>query len=90
MGALFPTIVYCLCFLTSAVCASLLGRMFVKSGARMLFWSAACFFLLAIVNLVVILDLLVFPEIDFRTARLWLSLAAVSLLLFGFTWDNED
>jgi hypothetical protein len=90
MGALFPTIVYCLCFLTSAACAALLGRMFVKSGARMLFWSAACFFLLAITNFIVVLDLLVFPEIDFRTARLWLSLAAVSLLLFGFTWDNED
>ena len=90
MGALFPTIVYCLCFLTSAACAVLLGRMFVRSGARMLFWSAACFFLLAIANFVVILDMLVFPQIDFRTARLWLSLAAVSLLLFGFTWDNED
>ena len=90
MSDLFPAIVYILCFLTSAACAVLLGRMFVRSGARMLFWSAACFFLLAIVNLVVILDLLVFPQIDFRIARLWLSLAAVSLLLFGFTWDNED
>lgn len=90
MGALFPTIVYCLCFLTSAACAVLLGRMFVKSGVGMLFWSAACFVLLAIANFVVVLDLLVFPQLDFRNVRLWLSLAAVSLLLFGFTWDNED
>lgn len=90
MGAFFPATVYCLCFLTSTVCAGLLGRMFAKSGARMLFWSAACFFFLAITNLGVVLDLLVFPQIDFRAARLWLSLVAVSLLLFGFTWDNED
>lgn len=89
MAALFPTIVYCLCFLTSALCAGLLGRMFVRNGARMLFWSAACFVLLAIANLIVIFDMLVFPQIDFRLARLWLSLAAVSVLLFGFTWDND-
>jgi hypothetical protein len=89
MAAFFPTIVYSLCFLTSTLCAGLLGRMFIKNGARLLFWSAACFVLLAIANLVVVLDMLVFPEIDFRTIRLWLSLAAISLLLFGFIWDNE-
>lgn len=89
MAAIFPTIVYSLCLLTSTVCAGLLGRMFLKSGARMLFWSACCFVLLAIVNLIVILDMLVIPQIDFRLARLGLSFGAVSLLLFGFIWDNE-
>jgi len=89
MAALFPTIVYSLCFVTSTVCAGLLGRMFVRNGARLLFWSAACFGLLAIVNLVVVLDMLVLPDIDFRLVRLGFSLAAISLLLFGFTWDND-
>ncbi len=89
MAALFPTIVYSLCFLTSTLCAGLLGRMYFRTGARLLFWSAACFVLLAFANLVVVLDMLIFPEIDFRTVRLVLSLGAVSLLLFGFTWDNE-
>ena len=89
MTALFPTIVYSLCFLTSTLCAGLLGRMYVRNGAKLLFWSAACFVLLAIANLVVVLDMLVFPQFDFRTVRLGLSLAAISLLLFGFTWDNE-
>jgi len=63
--------------------------MFVRNGARLLFWSAACFGLLAIVNLVVVLDMLVLPDIDFRLVRLGFSLAAISLLLFGFTWDND-
>jgi hypothetical protein len=89
MAAVFPTIVYSLCFLTSMLCAGLLGRMFVRSGARLLFWSAACFVLLAIANLIVVFDMLIFPDIDFRTLRLCLSLGAVSLLLFGFTWDND-
>ena len=89
MASLFPTIVYSLCFLTSAVCAGLLGRMFARTGTRLLFWSAACFVLLACANLAVILDMLVFPQIAFLPLRHGLSLAGVSLLLFGFTWDNE-
>jgi hypothetical protein len=32
----------------------------------------------------------VFPELDLRVVRLLLSLAAVSVLLFGFIWDLEE
>ena len=90
MWPLFPTLVYTLCFLTSATCAVLLGRTFLRSRARMLFWSAACFSLLAAVNLLVVLDLVIFPMRDLRSARLWLSLAAIAVLLFGFIWDQDD
>ena len=56
----------------------------------MLLWSALCFSLLALANLVVVLDMLVFPGTDLRLIRQSLSLAGVSLLLFGFIWDQED
>jgi hypothetical protein len=87
---LFPTIVYSLCFLTSALCALLLVRSYRGSGARLLLWSALCFLLLAANNLVVIVDMLIVPDVDFRIYRLALSLAAVSVLLFGFIWDTEE
>lgn len=90
MPELFPTIVYTLCFLTSSLCAVLLVRSYRRSGARLLLWSALCFLLLAANNLVVIVDMLIVPESDFRTYRLALSLAAVSVLLFGFIWDTEE
>lgn len=90
MSATLPTIVYFLCFLTSAACAALLGRMFYRSGVRLLFWSAACFVFLALNNLIVIFDMLIFVDQNFRVARLFASLAAVLLLLFGFTWESED
>ncbi len=90
MSPLFPTLVYTLSFATSALCAFLLGRSFGRSRSRMLFWSALCFALLAVVNFIVILDLLVFPEMDFRPLRLWLSLLAVAVLLFGFIWDEDS
>jgi hypothetical protein len=89
MSTLFPTLVYSLCFATSALCAFLLGRSFRRTRSRLLFWSAACFVLLAGVNFVVVLDMLVYPEIDFRPVRLWLSLVAVAVLLFGFIWDED-
>jgi hypothetical protein len=86
----FPAAVYLLCFLASAGCALLLGRSYRRSGTRLLLWSALCFLLLAGTNLLVILDLLVWPDGDLQLARHLLSLAAVGVLLFGFIWDLED
>lgn len=90
MTTVFPTLVYTLCFATSTLCAYLLGRSFRRTRSRLLFWSALCFALLAVVNFIVVLDMLVYPQIDFRPVRLWLSLAAVSVLLFGFIWDEDS
>lgn len=90
MGTLFPTLVYLLCFATSAACGSLLARSFVKARSRMLFWSAWCFILLALVNLLVIFDILIYPDVDLRPVRLWLTLLAVAVLLFGFIWDEDS
>ena len=89
MSTIFPTLVYLLCFATSTLCAYLLGRSFRRTRSRLLFWSALCFGLLAIVNFIVVLDMLVYPESDFRPIRLWLSLVSVSVLLFGFIWDED-
>lgn len=89
MGDLFPTVVYTLCFLTSSACAGLLARSYGRSGARLLLWSCLCFLLLAANNLLLIVDMLVLPDVDLRLGRLLLSLAAVSVLLFGFIWDLE-
>jgi len=86
MGEVAPTIVYVLCFATSVACTWLLGTTYRRTGARLLLWSALCFAFLALNNLFVILDLLVFADVDLRLARVLLSMAAVSVLLFGFVW----
>ncbi|RZI73310.1 MAG: hypothetical protein EOP13_12415 [Pseudomonas sp.] len=90
MAPVIPAIVYILCLATSITCAGLLGRMYWRNGMRLLLWSAVCFACLALNNFVVILDMLVFPNVDLQVVRLGLSLAAVSVLLFGFTWDIEE
>jgi Family of unknown function (DUF5985) len=90
MGDWFPALVYVLCFLTSAACAWLLGRSYARAGNRLLLWSSVCFAFLALNNLVVIFDLVVWPEMDFRLARLVLAFAAVASLIWGFVWEVED
>jgi len=90
MAALFPAIVYILCFLTSAACAWLLGRSYSSNGTKLLLWSSVCFVFLAANNLALILDLVVFPSLDLRTTRLLLALAAVICLIWGFVWEMEE
>lgn len=82
-------IVYGLCLVTSAVCAVLLVRSWRRSRQRLLLWSAVCFSLLALNNLLVVLDMVIFPEVDFTLARQVTSLAAVSALLYGFVWESD-
>jgi biotin transporter BioY len=52
MASDLPTAVYLLCFLASSTCASLLGRAWWRSRARILLWSALCFTFLAYNNFI--------------------------------------
>lgn len=47
------------------------------------------FALLALNNRLVVLDLVVFPQLDLRTARALLAFAGISVLLIGFIWGLE-
>lgn len=85
----FQTAIYSLCLLTSTGCAFLLVRSFAQSRARLLLWSALCFVLLAVNNLLVVLDLLLLPAVDLVPLRNLASLAAVGVLIFGFIWETE-
>jgi hypothetical protein len=89
VAALFPMVIYTLCFLTSSACAFLLARSFARTGMRLLLWSALCFLFLGLNNLAVILDLLLVRGMDFQLIRVALSLTGVSLLLFGLVWEAE-
>ncbi len=80
-----------LCFLTSLVCAWMLARSYSRSGTRLLLWSAVCFGFLALNNLALVLDLVVWREnVDLRVLRLLLALAAIASLIWGFVWAVEE
>lgn len=88
MSNVFPGAVYILCFLTSAACAWLLGRSYQRNRTTLLLWSSISFIFLALNNLALVLDLVVWPgpSVDLRLPRLLLALAASCALLFGFIW----
>lgn len=90
MQAVFPIVVYLLCLLTSASCAWLLSRSYRRTRARLLLWSSLCFTLLAINNLLLVVDMVLLPDTDLRIWRLIPMFLAVCVLLFGFIWDLEE
>jgi hypothetical protein len=75
--------------LTSLGCMVLLFRAYSNTGLRLLLWSALCFVGLSANNILLFLDLAIFPELDFRLYRLLAALAGILFLLYAFIWEAE-
>jgi len=87
---LIPTIVYFLCFGTSACCATLLVRSYLRTRSTLLLWTAICFVLLTVNNFLVVVDLVFLPDsIDLRPLRVAATLVALGTLLYGFIWELD-
>ena len=83
------TAVYLLCALTSGLCTWLLFRMYRRTGARLLMWSALSFAGWTVANGLVFADFVMFPDVDLMLFRTMAGCAAIVLLLFGLVWDTE-
>lgn len=83
------TAVYVLGVLTSLLCAWLLLRGYLRVKRKLLLWSGLCFVGLTISNLLVFLDLVLFPEIDLYRWRLITAAVAMIALLYGLIWESE-
>jgi len=83
------TVVYCLCFATSAGCGELLVRSYFRTRATLLLWTAACFVLLAVNSFLVVVDLVLLPNVDLQILRLTTTLVAVAILIYGFVWEID-
>ena len=83
-------VVYLLCLATSLVCMLLLVRGYRRSRTSLLLWSALCFVGLALNNLLLFLDVVIFPvEVDLLPYRTLTLLGAVAVLLYGFVWEAD-
>ena len=81
--------VYVLCALTSAVCAVLLWRGWSRARARLLLWSAVCFTLLTVNNVLLFVDLVVVTDVDLSETRTATGLAGLLVLLYGLIYDRS-
>jgi hypothetical protein len=84
-----PALVYSLCVITSALCATLLLHAYMRTRTRLLLWSAISFICLAFNNVFVLADLIWLPEINLLALRNIAALAAVSVLIYAFIWEVE-
>ena len=85
----FQGLVYILCFVTCAICAGLLIRGWRRTRTRLLLWTAASLGLLALNNFLVVVDLLIFRDVDLTVWRQLSALAAGGTLVVGCTWEAE-
>jgi uncharacterized membrane protein len=82
-------LIYSLCALTGLICAILLLRSYQQTRVHLLLWSGLCFAGLTGSNVILVLDRIIYPEVDLVSARLATALIALLLLLFGLIWENE-
>jgi hypothetical protein len=82
-------LVYLLCALNSIGCAAMLIRGYRRDRTRLLLWSSLCFAGLALNNVLLFVDLVMFPEINVNGALIRSILGASSgaLLLYGLIWE---
>ena len=82
-------LVYVLCAVTSLVCAVLLLRAFAASRSRLLFWSGVCFLWFTLNNVMLFVDLELFPERDLSLARSGTAFVGTVTLLAALVWEES-
>ncbi|WP_456640333.1 DUF5985 family protein [Bradyrhizobium sp. USDA 10063] len=82
-------VVFSLCALTCAVCAAMLLDGYRRQKYRLLLWSGLCFAGLTLNNSLLVIDKVIFPDVDLSPWRLSVALVAMTILLYGLIWDVE-
>ncbi len=81
--------VYILGTLVVLICGVLLLRGYLSGRRKLLLWSSICFFGLAVSNLLIFIDLVMFPARDLYLWRLITAAIAMMFLLYGLIWEGE-
>ena len=81
------SIIFGLCAAVALICAYLLISAYRRQGHRLLLWSGLCFAGFTANNTLLILDRLVFVDVDLSIYRTGVALASITVLIFGLIWD---
>lgn len=83
------SIIYGLCAAVALLCAYLLITAYRRQGHRLLLWSGLCFAGFTANNILLILDKIVFPDVDLSLYRTSVALVSILILLYGLVWEAE-
>ena len=82
-------VIYLLCAATSLLVAALLLRQYLKRRTRLVLWSVACFAALAVNNVLVYVDLVMFTGIDLSLYRGMAGAVAMTIMVYGLVWETR-
>ena len=81
--------IYLLCAATGSLSAGLLLRTYRARRTPLLLWSCVAFVGLAVTNILVYADLVLFKAVDLSTAHNLAGAVAMLVLLAGLIWDGD-
>jgi len=90
MTSIAPGLIYALCLISSAACAALLLRSYGRTRTRLLLYTALGFIFIALNNLFLVADMIIFPSMDLLLWRQASSAAAVAVLIYAFTFEVKS
>ena len=82
--------IYLLCGLTSLVAALMLLRHYRQRRTRLLLWSVIGFAGLAVNNVMVYVDLVMFTGVDLSLYRTAAGSLAMLALVYGLVWETRQ
>ena len=87
---MLPKIIYALCAITSLLTAAMLLRYYLARRSRLLLWSCVAFLGLAVNNVMVFVDLVLFTGVDLSVPRTLAGTIGVLALSFGLVWEDQE
>lgn len=85
----FAEAIYLLCAITSLLACGLLFRRYLRRRTPLLLWSCVGFFGLAVNNVLVYVDLVVFVAINLAAVRAVVGAMAMLVMLSGLIWESD-
>jgi hypothetical protein len=82
--------IYLLGAATSLLVALMLLRQYLRSRTRLLLWSLICFAGLAVNNVLVYVDLVLYTGVDLSVHRSVAGAAAMAVMLYGLVWETRS
>lgn len=81
-------LIFGLCAFTASLCTVLLMRSYLRTRFRLLLWSSLCFAGLTANNVLLLLDKIMFSQIDLSIWRLVVALMAMLMLVVGLVLEK--
>lgn len=86
---LLSSLIYGLCAAVALLCAVMLLNAWRRQRHRLLLWSGLCFAGLTVNNVLLVLDKIVFLNVDLSPWRHGMAVISIAVLLYGLIWDCD-